>query len=697
MFKKLLFLLFLFTITINNLYGKYFFDFILTGGKDLRVISSGDFNNDGCFDLILCDYYLNKIIILYGNKDGEFREESFKTLNCPLSLCLADFNNDKKEDIVVVNSTNISFYCGSDDRGFVFKGEQTMYVAGEKISFVDKGDMNGDGNMDIIIGGEKIGIRILPGRGDMTFAGEVKYGDVKCPAAMAVKDLNGDNIFDIAIIDDTYKRIRIFLTNNMTGVENDSFKGGPGNSRNIKAFNFYNGKYPDLIITNPDYNSVTIIKNIGKGRFGEKVAINTGFSPEGFDFISLNNDYFIATADKESHSISLVNSKKILTYKTGANPDRVVSGDFNGDGFIDIASISTGSPYIFFLWGEKDSFYDGASSVTGSYPTSFCKGDFNGDNITDVVVTNSNSNNISILMGNGNGKFAGNILKTKQSPWNIITDDFNSDGFLDLAVVNRLYNGMSVFLGDGKGAFSDKFSVKTGKRATDLTSGDFNRDGNPDIAVANYKGNTVSILTGNGDGTFEKGNLYNVGKSPLKIVHGDFNKDTFIDLAIAESDGGTISLLPGKGNGSFGKLLTFPSGENPVFLLSCDINKDGFSDIITVNYLSKNLSVFSGDRKKYLLYNYNLSVPFNPVFIARDSFGNDDGYYIAVAGEENRFILIAEQNGISSEYILRSSPLGIMSGNFLDNKDRKNLLDLLILCKDETLMYFMNKSQWKKI
>lgn len=86
-------------------------------------------------------------------------------------------------------------------------------------------------------------------------------------------------------------------------------------------------------------------------------------------------------------------------------------------------------------------------------------------------------------------------------------DDFNLDGFKDLAVVNRLYNGISIFAGDGNGIFSDKFSVKTGKRAVDLTSGDFNRDGTPDIAVANYKANTVSILTGNGDGTFEKGEV----------------------------------------------------------------------------------------------------------------------------------------------------------------------------------------------
>lgn len=41
----------------------------------------------------------------------------------------------------------------------------------------------------------------------------------------------------------------------------------------------------------------------------------------------------------------------------------------------------------------------------GNYPYSITSGDFNGDGLLDLAVTNGGANNISVLINSGNGIF----------------------------------------------------------------------------------------------------------------------------------------------------------------------------------------------------------------------------------------------------------------------------------------------------
>jgi hypothetical protein len=73
----------------------------------------------------------------------------------------------------------------------------------------------------------------------------------------------------------------------------------------------------------------------------------------------------------------------------------------------------------------------------GYNPASVTTGDFNGDGNLDLATTNSTSSNVSILLGNGTGEFSGlRYFDTGDNPSSITTGDFNSDGKLDLATAN---------------------------------------------------------------------------------------------------------------------------------------------------------------------------------------------------------------------------------------------------------------------
>src|SRR5208283_5223666 len=84
---------------------------------------------------------------------------------------------------------------------------------------------------------------------------------------------------------------------------------------------------------------------------------------------------------------------------------------------------------------------------TGVAPVSVATGDFNGDGKLDLVTADSGSNTVSILLGNGDGIFQANQdFVVGGGPVSVLARDLNGDGTLDLAVSNYGSNSVSVLL-----------------------------------------------------------------------------------------------------------------------------------------------------------------------------------------------------------------------------------------------------------
>lgn len=78
-----------------------------------------------------------------------------------------------------------------------------------------------------------------------------------------------------------------------------------------------------------------------------------------------------------------------------------------------------------------------ADFSVGNSPTSLATGDFNGDGVIDLAVTNSYDNTVSVLLGRPDATFAPQVTyPTGSLPVAIVAGDFNGDGNLDLAVTN---------------------------------------------------------------------------------------------------------------------------------------------------------------------------------------------------------------------------------------------------------------------
>jgi hypothetical protein len=175
---------------------------------------------------------------------------------------------------------------------------------------------------------------------------------------------------------------------------------------------------------------------------------------------------------------------------------RIASGDFNGDGYPDIAAVNSTAyePVIdelmFVVLNSGDGTLDQeslASYRTWKDPSAFnvpeaiTVNDFNGDGILDIAVASRFYNDVGIFLGVGDGTFA--IYRNYQyglavsgdrpaddAPEDIVSADFDNDRDIDIAVVSQ--NGMFYMWNDGTGNFYDPGGTMGRAWETGITGGD---------------------------------------------------------------------------------------------------------------------------------------------------------------------------------------------------------------------------------
>ncbi|MCE9524936.1 MAG: FG-GAP-like repeat-containing protein, partial [Planctomycetales bacterium] len=294
----------------------------------------------------------------------------------------------------------------------------------------------------------------------------------------------------------------------------------------------------------------------------------------------------------------------IASYAVGPNPQALATGDFNGDGHVDLVTANSDSNTVSVLVGNANGTFVAARDfATGANPRSLAVGDFNGDGKMDVVTGNYGGSDLSVLLGNGDGTLAAPQsvqlpgATNGERPLAVAVGDFNADGRLDLLATSQeaygfvdgsgyggwYYQGkVHVILGHGDGSFAvpNTFLISN-VYPTAVAVADFNADGNADVVIANSDVGTVSVLLGNGDGTLGFTGDYAViipGSRGLGAVTvGDFTGDGILDIA---TGGQPVLILPGLGNGTFRPVT--PQFVDPSHALAvADFNSDGNLDMVT--------------------------------------------------------------------------------------------------------------------
>jgi hypothetical protein len=278
----------------------------------------------------------------------------------------------------------------------------------------------------------------------------------------------------------------------------------------------------------------------------------------------------------------------------------LAAGDFNGDGFADLAAGASGED----VGGVHDAgavsvLYGSAAGLTttggrlftqvGSAPEeqdwfgwALAAGDFNHDGFADLAAGAPDENvgavvfagAVSVLYGSAGGLTTtggrlftqvGSAAETNdQFGWALAAEDFNQDGFADLAA----------------GAPTESVGSALGAGAVSLLPG------------------SAGGLTATGGRLFTQvgGAVEGDDQFGAALAAGDFNHDSFADLAAGAPservgstiDAGAVSILPGSAGGltvSGGRLFTQVGGVPERFdvfgfaLAAGDFNHDGFADL----------------------------------------------------------------------------------------------------------------------
>ena len=321
--------------------------------------------------------------------------------------------------------------------------------------------------------------------------------------------------------------------------------------------------------------------------------------------------------------------------------------------------------------------FNTATLPTGNNPVATASGDFNGDGRLDLAIANSNDNTVSVVMGNPDGSFQAKVdYPVGTSPIALLAVDLNKDGKLDLAVVNNncpslpctAVGSVSSLLGNGDGTFQSHIDKNVGNSPNALASGDFNLDGKPDLAVTNGQDNTVSILIGNNNGTFKLTASLPTGVNPHGIGIADFDGAGIQDLVVANLDDSTIGLFKGNGHG-FHSHLAFATGLNPVALTVADVNQDGKPDVVTANSGAASISIMIDSFNGGFADHVDFTTRDKATAIAQGDFNGDGIVDIAITASASNAITVLWGKGDGSfqqraDFASGSGSAALAAGDF---------------------------------
>jgi hypothetical protein len=312
--------------------------------------------------------------------------------------------------------------------------------------------------------------------------------------------------------------------------------------------------------------------------------INSGFYGDGTDAISDTTYYGYNVLDPVRTfgvPTQIQQDQADFTSWASMSGVKAVKGDFDGDGFPDIA-LTGGASWgtIPVAFGDSGGGYSVTNMEVSQFPIwarsarSVVAGDFDGDGDTDIaLVGNSSWSTIPVAFSNRDGTFTVTNLGTSDIPGlgaasgaYALAGDFDGDGDSDIALLGGAgWTTIPTAFSSRNGRFTFRNQVVTNFPAWSRKSGarglvgDFDGDGDADLALTGPSSwGTIPTAFSNRDGTFAVTNTEvfgfpALGTSEAKYVSGDFDGDGKADIAVLSllNDLSNIHFAMSRGDGSY--------------------------------------------------------------------------------------------------------------------------------------------------
>ena len=576
-------------------------DIILTHPSNIHwnkgVSDAGDINSDGYGDIAVGTDI--GVYVYYGSQSGLNLNFDFIGIGGFKVSSAGDFNNDGYGDLISTNfRDSIHLYFGSA-AGIL----PTPVILNSPVVNLSFGDINGDGFSDVVGASEPNGYGF--------------YGSAKTFPAQIT------NVFPLQ------NAINVNKSSDITIEFGQDMDATRINNSYIKVFGSLSGLLSNYISYDP-VSRIATINTANDFKTGEKIQVT--FSR----LYTLSNielpPYTWSFTAQALSGTGVFTEAGIIDSVGSDSGGQIVSADFNGDGYPDLAQMKS-SPEVYVYFNDGHANFNVSQIINNPYAAhggSIACGDMDNDADVDLFLSFlSSQDTIYIYKNNGSGSFVKSYSRNVNSGFNqpTVIDDFNSDGAMDIvSFTSASVSNINLFLNDGSGVFAvTRYIYNIPFYHKNMVSGDIDNDGDMDLIVLNeglfngiefFKNNgsadfefsygiffnsfdplrfcnvedvdsdgDLDIVTGtnlyfnDGSGNFSETGLL-VSKSVLNILPADYDADGDIDNAYTDN---FIKIYKNNGTGTFTFFQNAQAGNNPSYGISADLDCDGDIDIAIVN------------------------------------------------------------------------------------------------------------------
>lgn len=459
----------------------------LQASGEAIYINAIDFDKNDRTDLVLqiADPATGVTLNAYRNLGNAQFSLTSSELIVPISgfnyynLVKGDFDKDGNPDLAGVNAesypAHVMYLWGTGTASF-----STQFVIGPMGIYSATGDINADGISDIVIADPHVAVTVIPGKTDRDIPSPI-YGYPNNYGELSSADVDGDGYRDLLVGGEIMFNIpgTLYLNDRKGGFEmrNASIVSG------AKVLGDLNGDgHAELLGANR--STLLIWSDDGNADFSsDPIELAASTDITSIKIMDMDRDGrmdVVAGGREASGTVFFSEGSLSFTSRTVAFKVPFLVGDCNKDGVPDI--VSQGST---FLGSRNRDFLEAANilGISDGYNI-VDSGDFNGDGSLDVAFTIDEY--IIVAYGRGDGSFywqgilsAGGLLK------GIAVGDFNGDGRHDIVAGLFLSHQAVLFSNYGDGTFLRSY-LASGVSTIRLIQSEFNNDGKPDLAFTNY-------------------------------------------------------------------------------------------------------------------------------------------------------------------------------------------------------------------